>query len=300
MDSGNGVKVSILVLTFNSSKYIAEALNSVLNQDFKDMEVIVGDDASSDQTVEIVELIKHSTKIPVKLLTANKNMGISLNFNRCLDECNGEYIFLLGGDDVFLPGKIKAQVDFMDANKDIAISYHDVTVFESDSGKHLYFYNKDRHGFHTGNAGELVTQGTFNCGCATAVRNINLPRCDQDIKFASDWLWYVDILADSGKEIRWFSGVYARYRRHDNNITSKSSIDKQYSEVMLTIDKIKDKHPCLASQCRVAYSERRFVFALKYFIENEYLKSFKLTSNPWLFFVGAFYFLKRRLLKRVC
>ena len=293
-------KVSIIILTFNSGEFIRETLESVLSQDYDNYELIVGDDCSVDDTVAIVGSYRERFGGRLKLIAGQENEGISRNFNKCLRVCTGEYVFLLGGDDIFLPGKISAQVDFMERNQDVSISYHDVSVFNSSDEKHLYFYNKDRHGFHSGNIEVLLTQGTFNCGCSTAVRNINLPYCDTDIRFASDWLWYMEILGSSGKRTAYFEGVYAKYRRHPGNITSVSKVDCQASEVFLSLDKILKKYPLLMPKYRIACAERGFVFALKYFISGDFRRGSLYARPLWKFLVGAYYFAKRRLFKRVC
>ncbi|WP_211208520.1 hypothetical protein, partial [Pseudomonas agarici] len=70
------------------------------------------------------------------------------------------------------------------------------------------------HGRQEGGASVLVERGAFNCGCSVAVRNRNLPMCDERIKFASDWLWYIEILMSGGGGIKYLDGVFARYRRH--------------------------------------------------------------------------------------
>lgn len=293
-------KVSVMILTYNSSEFIAETIDSVLIQDYQNYEIIIGDDGSSDDTIKIIKHYQKKNTIPITLIESTENNGITHNFNKCLDACNGEYIFLLGGDDVFLQGKIRNQVEYMDKNPNIAISYHDVSVFNSIDNKHLYLYNKDRHGFHSGNVEILVTQGTFNCGCATAVRNLDLPRCDIEIRYSSDWLWYMEILAKSGKQIGFFDGIFAKYRRHSRNITSISKISIQASEVFLSLEKIVKKHPALNYYYEIAHAERSFVFSLKYLLSGNPKDALHHIKSLRTFCKGALYFAKRRLLRRVC
>jgi glycosyltransferase involved in cell wall biosynthesis len=292
-------KASVLILTYNSSKFIAETLDSVLNQEYPNFEIVIGDDCSTDNTVKIIQSYQKISSQSIQLIASMENKGITSNFNKCLDLCTGDYIFLLGGDDIFLPGKIQAQISYMENNKDIFISYHDVDVFNSCDQRHLYFYNKDRHGFHFGNVEKLLLQGTFNCGCSTAIRNINLPYCDIEIKYSSDWLWYMEILAKSGKKIGYFDGVYAKYRRHSGNITTTSKVEMQAAEVFLTLEKIIKKYPPLKHQYKIARAERGFVFLLKYLISGDFKRSTSHIDSIWSFIAGAFYFAKRRILKRI-
>ena len=285
--------VSVLILTFNHEQYIAEAIESVLSQEYSDLEIVCGDDCSKDRTRSI--LIDYHDRYPdkIKLVLHQHNKGISLNFNSCLEHCTGDYVFLLGGDDVFLPGKINQQVDFMENDLSIAISYHDVEVFSSETGLTQYLYSS-RHKIFNGGADELIANGTFCCGCSVAVRRLNLPKCDLRIKYSSDWLWYIDILkSDIGNTIKFFPGVFSRYRRHENNITSALARDaaRGFAEVMLTLDIVEKKYPEHSNSVYRARCERKFVYAIKFILCGEYGSGLRLLvsvlreniRSPWYF-----------------
>jgi glycosyltransferase involved in cell wall biosynthesis len=292
-------KVSVLVLSYNAERFIADAINSVLHQSYQNLEIVIGDDCSSDRTLEVIRAVACSSEVPIHILKSPTNQGITNNFNKCLKHCSGDYIFLLGGDDIYLPGKLAAQVAFMDSNPSIAISYHDVSVFNSDTGRHMYYYNKDRHGFHHGGASLLVTQGTFNCGCATAVRNENLPVADSEVCFSSDWLWYIETLVRSQKRIDYFPGVHARYRRHGNNVTGKSHVDEQFKDTFTTLAKVQSRYPELKQDCVLAAAERNAAFGLKQLWAGEWRKGASCLAQRSAVSTGLYLLLKRRLLKRV-
>ena len=98
--------VSICIPTFNGAKYLKEALNSVALQSYTNIEVIISDDASNDDTLEIVQKFKHSVKFPVFIFNHTPN-GIGANWNNCIKKANGEYIKFLFQDDVLAPNCIK-------------------------------------------------------------------------------------------------------------------------------------------------------------------------------------------------
>lgn len=120
------IKVSVLITTYNHEKYIAQALDSVVNQlvDF-DYEVIIGDDCSSDNTVEIIESFKSRASFPVKLLLNQKNLGVTKNIQQCLKHCSGEFIAFLEGDDYWLsPLKLQKQVAFLEKNGNCSLCFN--------------------------------------------------------------------------------------------------------------------------------------------------------------------------------
>lgn len=104
-------KVSINIPAYNAENYIAQAIESALDQDEYNIEVIVVDDGSTDQTVEI---IKRFTDKRLKLLTNQKNRGVSYTRNRALRESKGKWIGILDADDWYAQVRIKKLLQVAD------------------------------------------------------------------------------------------------------------------------------------------------------------------------------------------
>lgn len=215
--------VSVAIITYNQKVFLKEAIESVLQQDYEPLEIVIGDDCSRDGTQEMLK--EYERKMPGKfvLRLSEKNGGNTANSNAVHFACSGKYMAWLGGDDLMLPGKIRKQVAFMENNPDHNIVYHNLDVFESASGKHLYFFNNAKTAY-TGAVGVLIKHGTFNGACATMVRRNAAPGYGFDSKLliASDWLYWVDHLANGGN-IGYINEVLGRYRRHGENVTSFGS-----------------------------------------------------------------------------
>lgn len=109
-------KVSVIVPSFNLGKYIAQTIESVLNQTFQDFEIIITDDGSIDNSVSEIKKFKDER---IKLFQLEKNSGFAYALNHSIPKSNGEYIALLSADDIFLPEKLQKQVDFLDNNPSI-------------------------------------------------------------------------------------------------------------------------------------------------------------------------------------
>ncbi|MDZ7611166.1 MAG: glycosyltransferase family A protein [Candidatus Moranbacteria bacterium] len=103
--------VSILLVTYNSESFIKKTLYSCLNQTYKDIEILILDNYSSDRTVS---LIKRQKDARLKLYQSNKNIGPYAGLNLLLKKSQGQYIAIQDHDDVWLPNKIKKQVAFLD------------------------------------------------------------------------------------------------------------------------------------------------------------------------------------------
>lgn len=114
--------VSICIPTYNGEKYIEEAVWSALNQTYKNIEIIISDDLSIDNTLGILNKIKDSTKIPF-FIHHHQPIGIGANWNNCVRKANGEYIKFLLQDDLLFPECIEAMMDVALMNKKIGLVF---------------------------------------------------------------------------------------------------------------------------------------------------------------------------------
>lgn len=112
-------KVSIITPLFNSEKYIAEAIDSVLNQTYKDLEMIIIDDHSQDNSVNIV---KKYADPRIRLICLKENSGAGIARNKGIETATGRYIAFLDADDLWALDKLEKQIDFM-TSKNIAFSF---------------------------------------------------------------------------------------------------------------------------------------------------------------------------------
>lgn len=129
--------ISIITPSWNSEKYILETIKSVQAQTYKDWEILIIDDCSTDNTVKIVEyIIEYDSR--VKLIKQKKNLGPGAARTRGVQIASGRYIAYLDADDVWLPEKLERQIEFMRNNN----CFFSCTSYEviNDSGKSLKKY----------------------------------------------------------------------------------------------------------------------------------------------------------------
>ncbi|WP_010262401.1 glycosyltransferase family 2 protein [Treponema primitia] len=111
--------VSIVIITFNSSEYISETLESVKEQTYQNIELVISDDHSSDDTVDICnKWLEENRKLfkNVKIIVPNKNTGTAINLNRGINASTGQWIKILAGDDKLFPFSINEFVNFVAIN----------------------------------------------------------------------------------------------------------------------------------------------------------------------------------------
>lgn len=111
--------VSVIIPTYNSVSFVMEAIDSVLNQTFKDVEILVVDDGSKDETRKVLSE-KYGSSIQYFY---KENGGVSSARNYGIERAKGKYIALLDADDVWLPDKLEKQVNLLESNEDIGLCY---------------------------------------------------------------------------------------------------------------------------------------------------------------------------------
>lgn len=111
--------ISVIIPTYNRGRLILDSVNSVLNQTYKNIELIVVDDCSTDDTKKIIESIKD---FRIKYVKLEKKSGACVARNRGIEKSTGEFIAFNDSDDLWIPEKICSQLDFLNKNNaDIAL-----------------------------------------------------------------------------------------------------------------------------------------------------------------------------------
>ena len=245
--------VSVICPTYNQESFVEEALLSVLEQDYENLQLLVSDDCSADQTLKLIKNLE--TRYPSSRLlniTDGKHRGITENCNHCLSYSTGKYVAFFAGDDIFLPGKISRQVEFMEKNPELAFSGHEVEVFNSESGKTLYLWSQHRKMPQMAGAEYLLEHGMPYGGVSLMARRELIPQGGYDKRLGnvSDLKFFIDILAN-GNVCDYFPAVYARYRRHENSITAISA-KESWDDQFLAIDIVENEYPALKPYCKKA------------------------------------------------
>lgn len=123
--------VSVIVLAYNHERYIAQALDSILAQEGPmQLELLIGEDCSTDGTREIVRSYEERYPGIVRMLTSEQNVGVWENYRRLLSAARGDFIAHLDGDDYWLPGKLAAQLKELAARPACAAAYTNAAVVD--------------------------------------------------------------------------------------------------------------------------------------------------------------------------
>jgi glycosyltransferase involved in cell wall biosynthesis len=131
--------------TYNHERYIAQCLEGILMQRTNfPFEVIVGEDCSTDRTREIVRDYERRYPTLIRVVTSERNVGVSMNAKRVNQACRGKYLAMCEGDDYWIdPLKLQKQVEFMETYPDVSLCFHNALILNEKHGAvRLFFENE--------------------------------------------------------------------------------------------------------------------------------------------------------------
>ena len=266
----SSVKVSIIIPTFNRAQYVCEAIDSVLAQTFKDHEIIVVDDGSTDNTSEVLKIYGDQIRC-----FSQKNRGLSAARNLGMSLSRGEYIAFLDDDDVWLPEKLEKQVQILDNSPELGFVCSEAYVFNNDK-QILEHWKRGRHNQET-------FESLFEENFVSVLTVVMRRRCfeeigdfDESLIFSEDYDYWLRLSLKY--KFQYMNIPLAKYRFHNNQM-SKNLDDKMSDcpkifnkkEIAQRISFLKRKIRLAGEYYRTAgifYSANNFIKAKEYFLRS--------------------------------
>jgi glycosyltransferase involved in cell wall biosynthesis len=228
-------EVSVIIPAFNASEFIAEAVDSVLAQSFKDFEVLIVNDGSTDHTLDVLR--DYQSKVTI---INQENQGVSTARNNGINIARGKYLVFLDADDIFMPNKLEDQSDFLDMHPNICAVFSNLCAFTiSKNGKKTswpYHVNKTlvkRIGPPSKNAPIFMVQNILP-PVAAMVRKAcahKIGGFDTDLSGLADRdFWY---RMGCQYELAFIEEKTAHYRIHSQNMSGdKSHMLSDYKKLL--------------------------------------------------------------------
>lgn len=189
--------ITVAMATYNGQSYIRQQLNSILNQTYQELEIIIVDDCSSDNTLELITSFKDER---ITVLSNDYNMGVAKSFERVIENSSGDYIALCDQDDIWVANKLETLMVHIGNNELIYSDYsfidHCGNNIEKPEGYINYLHGVDSS---TKNFDKLVFINSFILGCSVlfkaTLKTKILPIVDAGFNHDK---WIVNIAANSG------------------------------------------------------------------------------------------------------
>lgn len=230
--------VSVIISTYNSACFIAETLDSIREQTWPDIELIITDDRSGDETLEICKRwldCNNSRFVRTLLISSETNTGIAANANRGLKAAKGEWVKFLGADDTLLPYCIEANMEHIAKNRHIKILFSKVSIYnDSFHPKNLIFTTEDdsfnpKSIMHPSRSASsqykmlLVSDRIHYAPSVFMHRDtlLSIGGFDEKVKLMEDYpLWLK--LTREGHRLYFMNTITVNYRRHCKAVNNKN------------------------------------------------------------------------------
>lgn len=171
------LKISVALCTFNGEKYLRQQLDSIKNQTHAVHELLVCDDGSKDQTISILNEFKTIVNFDVQIHINSSNLGSSRNFEKCIQLCSGDIVFLCDQDDWWFEEKVEKQIDFFNSYPKIDAVFSNAIMVAQEgdptgktSFEQIEFYPEMQSKWKSGQALEMLLKGYVVTGATLAIR----------------------------------------------------------------------------------------------------------------------------------
>ena len=216
------VLVSVLMASYNHQKYVGEAIESVLNQTFPDLELIIVDDYSTDNSREIIKNYKAKDG-RVRAFFHEKNMGIANTANDGLKEVKGQYVSFIGSDDVWFPYKLERQLALIKKHED-KILWSEGEIIDSNgvhTGSTFTKMHSATNKKKSGNLFKDILWDNYIFGQSLLINKdfINDAFFDPNLRYLNDYRFFADLA--NKHEFLFTPEPLAKYRVHGGNSISK-------------------------------------------------------------------------------
>lgn len=291
------MKISVALATYNGSRYINELLNSLKTQTKVPNEVIICDDCSQDNTLEIVNDFVKNNSLALAVFENEQNLGFKANFKKTVLKCSGDIIFLCDQDDVWATDKIKIMTEFFKSHNDclaLASSFcltdeNGEEIKNTLKGANYGLIGKNiKDENYTKISLKTVLHSNIAPGCAVAVRKSLAKEFCKKSKSILPHDWELCLAAAAKDGLYFLNKKLVNYRQHQNNTLGFSGKNQNREENAL------EKYSAVNEICK--YSDKS---ALKTFLEKRYncLKNKNLKGLVKILFNKnySFFSLKERI-----
>ena len=218
-----GVAVSVILPNYNHAPYLVERLESILNQDFTDFEVILLDDHSTDNSREILGKYAENDRVTHYLENDSNSGSTFLQWKKGLEKATGEFIWIAESDDVASPGFLSALVAKLRDNSEMAVAFS-ASDWIDEAGRVIHRTGHESEalwaaaGLITGDflKGPVIYNASSAVFRKEAVRNVDFEELSE-FRYAGDWLFWVQLIR--GKMVYRTADRLNYFRRHEGNVS---------------------------------------------------------------------------------
>lgn len=301
--------VSVPVITYNSAKFVLETLESIKAQTYQNIELIISDDCSTDNTVELCQKwVEENIDrfVRTQIITVDNNTGVSANLNRAESACQGEWVKPIAGDDMLMPNSIEIYTNYVNENPDVVYLFGKIEAFGASEERNEYFAKKVfDYSFFDLDIKEQLERLVFGGNCVPAstcfynrIKSIELGITnDERIPLLEDWPKWINIL-NEGIKLHFINEYVVRYRIHDESLSTSGGFPSYNMSYSLNMFNLLYRYPEWIKRDE-SYANQRMINTLL----RDYhmlLKQYNMISSSYAYKIGKCLLRPFSLLRNLC
>ena len=212
-------KVSIILPDYNAKEYIKDCIDSILAQTYQNFELIIGDDASTDNSIDIC---KQYDNPKIRIIKCEHNYIRTCN--TLLKFCNGDYIARMDADDIMLPNRIQKQVEILEKDKSLSLCCSNRLIIGTDERRDMWVENYVDDFILRLFCGNFIPHSTVMIR-TSFLRNLGI-KYKSEYPYAEDYKMWSDI-AMNGGTIYAIKEPLIKYRIHDSSISMQNMLKQK-------------------------------------------------------------------------
>ncbi|MCJ7631313.1 glycosyltransferase, partial [Candidatus Bathyarchaeota archaeon] len=228
------VLVSVIMPSYNHAQYISEAIESVLEQNIRDIELIIIDDCSRDNSKEIIlNYAKRDGRI--RTIFHEENLGIAKTYNDGLDAAEGKYVAILDSDDVWRRNKLERQLSILYANDDLVV-WSEGRIIDREGKPTGQAFTQMHHASRKRKSGDILEillfdNFIFDSSLIMKKSNADGIRFDHNLKYLNDYKFVVDL----AKTLKYYfiSEQLVDYRIHGKDTITRDGESWLKDEILV-------------------------------------------------------------------
>ena len=243
----NNPRVTVCIPVYNGERFIKRAIDCILNQTYKELELIIIDNCSTDKTLEIVKSVKDDR---ISIISNEKNVGMAANFNNCFRYNNSDYFYILCSDDVIDKDCIRKKVYALEENKACSFATSATNIFNS--REKLIFVRKNfkKSGIINGKKALKKSFRKFNMfgEPSNVLMRSSCAKCagifEEKLYYSIDWEYWLR-LCNVG-DVYYIDSPLSSFYLRDGSESSK---------LLKNLKRIIDDDKCMVNLCKTNFED---------------------------------------------
>ena len=234
------MKINVLLVCYNQSQYIRSALEGIVMQRAGcDVEVLVADDCSTDDTLRLIREFEPRSPFPFRYLSAKCNLGLARNYERAFAASDGDYVAILEGDDYWTsPDHLGNHLRFLDSHREVVLSMNRIHIYEEPTRRYATWYAPEMtEEYRLYTTQDMAGGNKLGNLSACVIRNRSLQNLPQELFEEEIFDWMLGMILSERGYLAVLKPHTSLYRVKGSGLWAGKSVEKHRGMILTAIER---------------------------------------------------------------